>query len=292
MRVRQWFKFRLSTWIVAMLTVSALVGINLRPYEFYFPRPPWVADLKDFVIDRNTPDPFVQCGVYGWPAPAFPSWNWCGNQVAEGEFPQWGHFGSGMTDAHIACNWPQWNRRALVVDAIANVLAFILVMSFWFAVRKLIALIKTNALLRRSLRFELSTWIVAVLTVSMLLGLNMRPMQFQNHPDWVERFASDSDRNPNWSHAVIGWPRMAYPQYGGSHNMQWEQIPDDGIHLMNSWSGFGDVALCRWDVENLSFDALISFGILIGVITLWRVTLTMVRKFSLVRNTSARSYIR
>lgn len=134
--LRRWFRVRLSTLIVATLTASVLVGINLRPYEFYFPRPPWVADLKYLVVDREHPDPLMQCGVYGWPVAAFPSWNWSGNNMPEGEFPQLAHFGSGMNDVHVACNWAKWNTRALIVDAIANAVAFVAALLLWVAVRR------------------------------------------------------------------------------------------------------------------------------------------------------------
>jgi len=132
---KKWLQVRLSTWIVAVLTASALVGINMRPYAFYFPRPPWVEELKDFVIDRENPDKQIQCGLYGWPAPAYPSWNWFGNGVPEGKFPALAHYTAEMSDAHIACNFQQWNTRALIVDGVVNGLLFIAVLGGWLITR-------------------------------------------------------------------------------------------------------------------------------------------------------------
>jgi hypothetical protein len=114
-------RIHLSTLLVVTVAAAALLGINMHPYSFYYPRPGWTEDLKYFVVDGAHPDPFVQCGLYGWPFPAFPSWNWCGNGDTGGEFPQWSNYTRGAADIHVACNWARWNKRALCADAIANV---------------------------------------------------------------------------------------------------------------------------------------------------------------------------
>lgn len=112
-----------------MLTASALLGINAKPFTFYYPRPPWIEELAWFA-DPSDDNVFHRSGPYGWPVPAYPSWSWCGNGVPLGAYPQWDNFWN-PGDAHIACNWPQWNTRALVVDVVANLIVFVLMMGLW-----------------------------------------------------------------------------------------------------------------------------------------------------------------
>ena len=280
---KKWLRIRLSTWVVAVLTASALVGINVRPYAFYFPRPPWVAELKDFVVDQNKPDPMIQCGLYGWPAPAYPSWNWFGNGVPEGQFPALVHYTAEMSDAHIACNFQQWNKRALIVDGVANAIVFTGVMLLWFATRKLVGGLKSVTFWRRWLRFELSTWIVAMLTASALLGLNIRSAQNKRPPEWLEIYCAV---HPN---EIYGWPWLAYPTYS-TVTKSWSERMKEDIFFQNRWNGYGDAHLF-WNLGALIQDILFNLLILVIAVTLWRTGLTIIKKFSIPRNTAARSYI-
>lgn len=116
-------QLHLSTLVVAVLTTGVLLGINMRPYNFYYPRPEWMQELKSFVKsdDPSDADPWGRWGLYGWPCTAFPSWNWCGN--GEGfsyAYPHWTQYGAGASDIRIACNWPKWNFRALWIDVGVN----------------------------------------------------------------------------------------------------------------------------------------------------------------------------
>src|SRR5690242_12048332 len=116
--MRKWprFQIHLSTLLVMVLTTGALMGINFRPFEFYYPRPEWVEDLKMFLprVDHD-PDRFA-LGVYGWPLPAFPTWNWMGNGMPAAEFPSWRYYTKDAADLHVACTIKQWNYKALGFD--------------------------------------------------------------------------------------------------------------------------------------------------------------------------------
>lgn len=116
----------LSTLLGMTLTAAVLLGINVHPYSFYYPRPPWVEDLKYLVVDREHPDALFQCGVYGWPFPAYPSWTWAGNGDFQADFPHWSQYRSGV-DIRVACTWQEWNKRALFIDVIVNLAILALV---------------------------------------------------------------------------------------------------------------------------------------------------------------------
>jgi hypothetical protein len=125
-------QIHLSTLVVAVLTSGGLLGINMRPFHFYYPRPEWVEELKDFDKTDNQADPFCRWGLYGWPFPAFPSWSWFGNfdGAYARSFPDWGHYSS-KSDIHIACNYPKWNSRALWIDIVVNLSIILAVSLAW-----------------------------------------------------------------------------------------------------------------------------------------------------------------
>jgi hypothetical protein len=135
-------QFRLSTMLVMVLMAGVLMGLNVRPYNYYFPRPEWIGDLKLMVhqSDESELDRHWRTGVYGWPFPAYPSWNWSGNGTASGQFPNFSYYTSEASDFHIACNWQSWNHKALGFNIAINLTLVALAGTGWqCGARKLFA---------------------------------------------------------------------------------------------------------------------------------------------------------
>ena len=113
-------QIRLSTLLVMVLSAGALMGMNFRPFSFYYPRPEWVEELNQFVprIDEKDPDQRWALGLYGWPVPAYPTWNWMGNGDIGTQFPSWKHYTSEAADLHVACTSSRWNYKALGINIV------------------------------------------------------------------------------------------------------------------------------------------------------------------------------
>ena len=135
-------QIRLSTMLVMVLASGALMGMNFRPFHFYYPRPEWVEELNQFVprIDEKDPDQRFAMGLYGWPVPAFPAWNWSGNGDIGKPFPSFSQYTTEAADLHVACTAARWNYRALGIDIVICLGTVVFAGAGWqLGARKLLA---------------------------------------------------------------------------------------------------------------------------------------------------------